>query len=150
MIGQMKHILRTTLVLLFTAILASGSFAQCKSFTKRKCVPHVAPYKFNETFNAATLAPGEEAEVNLTFYSDQEYRIVVCSQPIIGDVNWKVVDGANNIVFESFADEPQNSFDLKVMDTQQLKVHVWVPDQKTANELVHTGCVAILVGFREP
>lgn len=146
----MKEIIKLSLILSLSVLFALSSNAQCKSFTKRKCVPELVPYKFNESFNAATLAPGEEAEVNLTFYSGQEYRIVVCSQPIIGDVNWKVVDGSNNIVFESFADEPQNSFDLKVMDTQQLKVHVWVPDQKTANELVHTGCVAILVGFKEP
>ena len=145
-----KQLLKASLLFAFTGLMAMSSTAQCKSFTKRKCVPELAPFKFNESFNAATLAPGEDAEVNLTFYSGQEYRIVVCSQPIIGDVNWKVVDGANNIVFESFADEPQSSFDLKVMDTQQLKVHVWVPDQRTANELVHTGCVAILVGFKEP
>ena len=29
---------------------------------KNKCLPGLAPYTFNETFNAAQLAPGEEAE----------------------------------------------------------------------------------------
>ncbi len=145
-----RQILKASLLFAFVGLFSLGSSAQCKSFTKRKCVPQLAPYKFNESFNAATLAPGEEAEVNLTFYSGQEYRIVVCSQSIIGDVNWQVVDGANNILFESFADEPQSSFDLKVLDTQQLKVKVWVPDRKTANQMVHEGCVAILIGFQEP
>ncbi len=145
-----QQLVKGTLLLAFVGLIAITSSAQCKSFTKRKCVPELAPYKFNESFNAAQLAPGEDAEVNLTFYSGQEYRIVVCSQSIIGEINWQVVDAANNILFESFADEPQSSFDLKVLDTQQLKVKVWVPDQKTANDMVHMGCVAILVGFQEP
>ena len=144
-----RQVLKISFLFAFVGLFSLSSSAQCKSFTKRKCVPQLAPYKFNESFNAATLAPGEEAEVNLTFYSGQEYRIVVCSQSIIGDVNWQVVDGANSVLFESLADEPQSSFDLKVLDTQQLKVKVSVPDQKTANEMVHEGCVAILIGFQE-
>ena len=81
--------------------------AQCRSFAKNKCMPQLEPYKFNETFNAAQLSPGEEAEVNITFYSGQEYRLIVCAHPILGDVNWKLVDAGNRIVFESLADEPE-------------------------------------------
>lgn len=122
--------------------------AQCKAFAKSKCVPELAPFRFNETFSAAQLAPGEEAEVNLTFYSGQEYRVMVCPHPILGEVNWKLVDSNNKIVFESLADEPKRTFDLKVAATQQLKVVVWVPS-KSKTDMVHVGCVAILLGFRE-
>jgi hypothetical protein len=122
--------------------------AQCRSFAKNKCVPELAPYKFNETFNAAQLAPGEEAEVNLTFYSGQEYRVMVCTHPILGEVNWKLVDQNNKIVFESLADEPRHHFDLKAASTVPMKVVVWVP-AKGKSDMVHVGCVAIMVGFKE-
>ncbi|MCB0763354.1 MAG: hypothetical protein KDB84_01515 [Flavobacteriales bacterium] len=122
--------------------------AQCRSFAKNKCVPELAPFKFNETFNAAQLAPGEEAEVNLTFYSGQEYRVMVCTHPILGEVNWKLVDAYNQIVFESLADAPKHFFDLKAASTTQMKVVVWVPN-KGASDMVHVGCVAIMVGFKE-
>ncbi|HPF89059.1 MAG: hypothetical protein H6592_08540 [Flavobacteriales bacterium] len=122
--------------------------AQCRSFAKNKCVPELAPYKFNETFNAAQLAPGEEAEVNLTFYSGQEYRVMVCTHPILGEVNWKLVDENNKIVFESLADEPKKFFDLKAGSTVPMKVVVWVPN-KGSSSMVHVGCVAIMVGFKE-
>ena len=147
----LKNPVRITLLLAFAMLFAWDASAQCKVFAKKRCVPELGDYKFNESFNAAKLFPGEDAEVSLTFFSGQNYRIVVCNQDIIGDINWQVLDGANRILFESFAGEDsKSSFDLKVLDTQQLKVKVWVPDMKTANEMAPQGCVAILVGFKEP
>lgn len=130
------------------AMVALTAAAQCKSFAKNKCVPELAPYKFNESFNAAQLAPGEEAEVNLTFYSGQEYRVAVCVQPILGEVNWKLVDQNNKIVFESLADEPKHIYDYKAASTQQMRLVVWVP-ARAKTDMVHVGCVAIMVGFKQ-
>ncbi len=129
-------------------LLSASAQAQCRSFAKNKCVPELAPYKFNETFNGAQLAPGEEAEVNLTFYSGQEYRVMVCVHPILGEVNWKLVDTNNKTVFESLADEPKKHFDLKAASTTQMKVVVWVPT-RGKSDMIHVGCVAILTGFKE-
>jgi hypothetical protein len=128
-------------------MVALGAEAQCRSFAKNKCVPALSPYKFNETFNAAQLSPGDEAEVNLTFYSGQEYRVLVCSHPILGPVNWKLVDGNNKVVFESLATDPKDFFDLKAASTTQMRVVVWVPEKETT--MMHVGCVGILVGFKE-
>ena len=143
--------LRTiTVNALFTGtvlLMATSAQAQCKAFAKNKCVPELQPYKFNENFNSATLAPGDEAEVALTFYSGQEYRVAVCVHPILGEVNWKLVDENNRIVFESLADEPKHHFDLKAATTTQLRCVVWIPSRRT--EMVHNGCVAIMVGFKE-
>ena len=130
------------------ALMSVGVHAQCRSFAKNKCVPGLAPYKFNETFNAAQLSPGEEAEVNLTFFSGQEYRVMVCTHPILGDVNWKLVDQTEKVVFESLASDPKQIFDLKAAGTTQMKVVVTVPDRDGGN-MVHVGCVAILLGFKE-
>lgn len=122
--------------------------AQCKSWTKRKCNPLLAPYKFNETYNSAQLSPGEEATVNLTFFSGQEYRIVVCSQAQVSPVSWKLKSGSQ-IIFESLADDPKDSFDLKMESTEQLEVVVWVADQENPTGIINIGCVSILVGFKE-
>ncbi|MBK7383525.1 MAG: hypothetical protein IPI81_09335 [Flavobacteriales bacterium] len=143
-----RTIIANTLLAAALVLTATAAQAQCKAFAKNKCVPELAPYKFNETFNAAQLSPGEEAEVNLTMYSGQDYRIQVCVHPILGEVNWKVVDANNKIVFESLADEPQHHYDMKATSTQQLRVVVWVPN-KGSSDMVHVGCVAIMVGFKE-
>ncbi|MBL7953375.1 MAG: hypothetical protein JNM62_16835 [Flavobacteriales bacterium] len=145
---NVRSTLAKTLMAGVLLAVASMAQAQCRSFAKNKCVPELAPYKFNETFNAAQLAPGEEAEVNLTFYSGQEYRVMVCTHPILGEVNWKLVDENNKIIFESLADEPKHHFDLKAASTVPMKVVVWVPN-KAGTNMVHVGCVAIMVGFKE-
>jgi hypothetical protein len=135
-----------------TALLALplATSAQCRSFAKNKCIPALAPYKFNETFNAAQLAPGEEAEVELTFYSGQEYRLLICAHPILGEVNWKLMDATGKSLFESTAEDPKPTFDFKVATTQKLVVHVDVPSaSKGGTNMLTVGCVGILVGFKE-
>lgn len=145
---NLRSILLKTFAVAACVVMAGAAHAQCRSFAKNKCVPELAPYKFNETFNAAQLSPGEEAEVNLTFFSGQEYRVLVCTHPILGEVNWKLVDAHNKVVFESLADAPKHHFDLKAASTTQMKVVVWVPN-KGSNDMVHVGCVGILLGFKE-
>ncbi|MFT3884246.1 MAG: hypothetical protein QM724_02085 [Flavobacteriales bacterium] len=145
----MKHI-PSLIVLAALMALPMASEAQCRSFAKNKCIPALAPYKFNETFNAAQLAPGEEAEVELTFYSGQEYRLLVCAHPILGAVNWKLMDATGKSLFESSANDPRTNFDFKVATTQQLTVHIDVPPAaKGGNGMLTVGCVGILVGFKE-
>lgn len=144
----MKHLTSILALLLVLAIPATSS-AQCRSFAKNKCMPNMAPYKFNETFNAAQLAPGEEAQVDLTFYSGQEYRLLICSHPILGDVNWQLKDAAGNTLTESSGEVKKDHFDFKVATTQKLTVHIDVPSsQKGGNEMLTVGCVAILVGYK--
>jgi hypothetical protein len=145
----MKH-LSSLIAVLFLASLPSIASAQCRSFAKKKCMPAMSPYKFNETFNAAQLAPGEEATVALTFYSGQEYRLLICAHPILGQVNWKLLDASGNSLFESNADNPQDSFDFKVATTQKLTVQIDVPaGAKGGNGMLRVGCVNILVGYME-
>ena len=145
----MKH-LRSLIAVLFIAALPIVANAQCRSFAKNKCMPSMAPYKFNETFNAAQLAPGEEAQVDLTFYSGQEYRLIVCAHPILGAINWKLTDASGKAVFESNADDPKDHFDFKVATTQKLTVNIAVPAAaKGGNNMLTVGCIGILVGYKE-
>ena len=145
----MKHA-RLLLPLALLLAMPMAGMAQCRSFVKNKCQVAMLPYRFNETFNAAQLAPGEEAEVDLTFFSGQDYRLLICAHPILGEVNWKLVDGTGQSLFESNAANPKNSFDFKVATTQQLKVLIDVPEkQGSGNEMINVGCVGILVGFKE-
>ena len=143
---QLSYILALCLLTALPAVTT----AQCRSFAKNKCMPAMAPYKFNETFNAAQLAPGEQADVDLTFYSGQEYRLLICAHPILGAVNWKLADASGNSIFESNASNPKDSFDFKVATTQKLTVHIDVPEaDKGGNNMLKVGCVAILVGYQE-
>ena len=140
----MKHLPTLSLIAALAALPVATN-AQCRSFVKNKCAASMLPYKFNETFNAAQLGPGEEAEVDLTFFSGQDYRVMVCAHPIVGEVNWKLLDGTGQTLFESLADAPKPSFEFKVATTQQLKVHIDVPERKGGGtDMLNYGWLGIL------
>lgn len=139
-----------TRILLINLFLLIGVFAnaqQCRSFVKKNCLESVAPYTPNETFNSAVLIPGDEAELNMTFYAGQEYRLFVCNDPILGDVDFKVYDNERNEVYNS-RDADGGFFDFAMQNTQQMIVEIEVPLERNPNKLVHQGCVAIMVGYK--
>jgi hypothetical protein len=121
--------------------------AQCRAFTKNKCLPLLDGYVQNDNYNSAVLVPGDEAELLLTFYSGKEYRIVVGSHPVLGDVEFEIVDTNDEMIYSSKTSDNKSLFDFKMSNTQQLIVKVRVPKQESA--IQHEGCVTVLVGSKE-
>lgn len=137
------------LIILFAVGLISflGN-AQCKSFTKKKCIPELKEYVFNGQLNTVVLARGEEAELMLSFYSKQSYRMYVCAEEQLGDVTFEILDTDRNVIYKS-KDKASTLFDFKVPSTQQLIVRVYVPGEGTKHALDFRGCLSVLVGFIE-
>ena len=50
---MLRSIAANTLLSGSLLLMATAAQAQCKAFAKNKCAPDMAPYKFNENFNAA-------------------------------------------------------------------------------------------------
>jgi hypothetical protein len=147
---------------IFTALFALGlllpmaSQAQCRSYAKHKCRPHLEPYVHSGQLNQTILRPGDDAELMMTFTAGQSYRLIICAQPILGDVSFQVMDTDRNMIYDSLEaaaedEKPGPSFDFKVASTQQLIVKVIVPEDQGAllNDVISEGCVAILTGFKD-
>lgn len=134
---------KTLLLLLFFAPFLTN--AQCRSYTKKVCRPQLNPYIHNGQMNSAILYPNDKADIMLTFYSGQSYRLIVCSEEQLGEVKFKVMTTDKKVIYES--DGKTNTFDFKVASTQQLIVTVEVPDSKTTHDIEFNGCVSVLVGF---
>lgn len=128
-------------------LLSVVTFSQnCRNFAKKKCMPELAPYIHDGQFNVTTLAPGETAQMYMTFYSGQEYRILACADnAVLGDkVILRLRDASRNVIFDNTKHDYINWWVFNVKSSQQLIVEVTIPkngDLKTA------GCVSILVGF---
>lgn len=134
-------------VLLLASVSASS---QCRSFTKKRCLPQLDGYVQNENFNSAVLIPGDEAELLLTFYADKEYRLLVCGHPVLGDIEFDVLDTDQEILYTNRDSEDKNNiFDFKVASTQQLIVRVRVPELENPTPMTHEGCVSVMVGSKE-
>ncbi|HCA83499.1 MAG TPA: hypothetical protein DEP18_06900, partial [Flavobacteriales bacterium] len=125
--------------------MAQEADAQCKSYVKRNCRPGLTPYLHNGQVNNAILVPGDKAELLLTFFAGQEYRLMICSMPVLGAVSFRVLDSDRNPIYESKKNPSQNYFDFKVASTQQLIVEINVPEAKPNNDIVPEGCVSVLI-----
>jgi len=132
----------STLVLLgaFTFIAA----AQCKSLVKKN-LPRLAPFTHNGQLNSASVPEGGVVDFKLNCYTGLTYRLALASDAILGKVSFRVLDEDNNEVYNSNEDNT-TSWDFNVGSSQELTVEISVPlTDKTIR-----GCIALLVGFKEP
>lgn len=130
------------LVMMFTAADAA---AQCRTFTKKRCLPQLEEYVQNDNYNTAVLIPGDEAELELTFFGDRAYRLLVCGHPVLGDLTFQVLDSRGNGIYDS-SDKESDHFDFRVANTQQMTIRVQVPETEAV--IQHEGCVSIMVGSK--
>ena len=138
-----------SLALIMVVTTATQLNSQCKSYIKRSCVPKLAPYIHSGQLNKTVLFPGDKAEIMLTCYSGMDYRILVCSELILGKVTYKVMDMDRNLIFDSAKDKAKTSFDFKVASTQQLLIEINVPTPLVQPEIEPQGCVAVVVGYKD-
>jgi hypothetical protein len=138
-------ILRIFLPLVLMMPLISD--AQCRAFTKNQCLPMLEGYVQNDNYNSAMLVPGDDAELLMTFYGDKEYRLVVCSHPILGSVDFEITDTGGESIFKGNT-AATTTFDFKMANTQQLIVKLKVPEQG-GGMIAHEGCVSVMAGSKE-
>lgn len=138
-------------ILLFLFVLgwilsSSTASAQCTSFTKKKCLPELVPYIHNGQMNTVNLLPGESASTKASFYSGQDYRILVCPNKILEGVYFEVRTSDDVMVYSS-KDTKKDEWNFNVASTQELMINVFVPPASIENP--QPGCIAVLIGFKE-
>ena len=144
----MKHTINFLLFIGLIFSLQMTTFGQCKSFTKNECKPKLSPYIYNGQLNSAVLNEGDVAELMLTFYSEQDYRILVCGAEELGDIEFILKDAGGQELFTNSDHKMVSFWDFQTKSTQQLIIEVSVP-QTSTGELYKSGCVSILVGFKD-
>lgn len=145
----MKRALKILALVALIAAFPITGFSQCKGFTKKQCLPVLEPYLYNGQLNSAVLSEGDVAELLLTFYGGQDYRILVCTQEMLGKIEFKLLDTERNEIFYNKEHDFTNNWDFNANSTQQLIVQVIVPPGEKKSDIVNSGCVSILIGFKE-
>lgn len=102
-------------------------------------------YVPTENFNAAKLQPGDVAEIEMTFYGGEDYRLLICGHELLGDIAFQLLDTDQNVLFDNAEHDMTQHFDFKVEGTQNLVVKINVSSENNS-ALNPQGCVAILVG----
>jgi len=134
---------------LIVALPSASAIAQCDKFIKKKCMPKVLPFTHNGQMNTSTLAAGQTSEYNMSFSAGQAYRILVCSEAILGDVTFKVLDKSRQVLYDSKDHNYPDFWDFKMKNTQPLIIQVIVPRSESSSSIPPSGCVSVLVGFKK-
>lgn len=146
----MKTTLKVVLAGFLFFAMAGNVSAQCNQYAKKNCMPELNPFTHNGQLNIQQMAPGDEAELDLTFYSGMSYKLLICAQEAIGKARFQVFDSKDKVVFDNKDHDFASSWEFEVASTQKMKVVVIIPPgSKSANELSKVGCAAVLVGFKQ-
>jgi hypothetical protein len=143
---RISRIIPTLALLLVVSTLNVN--AQCKAFAKKVCIPELGAYTHDGNYHAAILVEGEEAELYKTFYSDMEYRVSVCGEEKLPQVEFKVLDANKNVLYSNKDAKYAKTWDFKLESSQQLKLVVKVNSFNSAEATPASGCVAIMFGFK--
>lgn len=137
--------MKNILLIIFALAQVSLAMGQCKGFVKKNCGEAMGDYVPGESFNAAKLFPGDAAEVDMTFYSDVDYRLLICSHEILGDVQFQLSDEDGEILYDNADHDFKAHFDFRMEGTQTMKLKLIVPENDDS-AINPQGCVAILLG----
>jgi hypothetical protein len=145
----MKQLIQIILVSVLLSLITSGETnAQCKGFAKSLCKKELGAYLHDGNYHAAVLVEGEEAELYKTFYSDLDYRVVICGAEGLPPVEFSVLDATGKLLYSNKDNQMSGLWDFKLEASQQLKIVVKVTTFGTRTELPASGCVAIMFGFK--
>tara|TARA_B100001113_G_C20897541_1_gene529855 strand:+ start:317 stop:745 length:429 start_codon:yes stop_codon:yes gene_type:complete len=136
---------RLSLCIAVLSLLSASASAQCRTFTKRNCLPVLEGYAQNDNYNSAVLIAGDEAELSVTFLPSTEYRVAVCAHPVLGDVTFDILDQQGIRIWSNSNGE--NHVDFSLQHAQRLRFRIQVPDTDAA--ILHEGCVSLLVGSKD-
>lgn len=133
---------------IFCLAVSSDVVSQCsKTWVRKKCVPKVSPFIHDGQTNSSMLKEGQKTESVMTFYSGQDYRILVCAEETLENVSFLVSDMTGKVLFDSKAHDNTDFWDFKVKTTTEMRVEV-TAGQNDSDDGEMSGCVSILVGFK--
>ncbi len=110
-------------VLIFVCMvfMSTNTYSQCTQgkFCDKKSL---GDYDYNGQSSFAMLAPGDTSKTSVILYGNQNYRIMVCYSPNLGDVTYTVAESKKTVkkilkqVIEVYPEEEETSSDESYND----------------------------------
>ena len=142
---KVKSYISVLSIIFLMSFTANELRGQCKAFV-RTCVPQLHPYIHDGSYQAVIMGEGEEAEVYKTIFAGQQYRLFICVDKALPDVEFIVSDIRRNVLFDSRRNENVQMWNFKPTASQQIKITIRVPKSSSGTEQVF-GCVSVLFGL---
>ena len=143
-------------VLAFTSLSLTAQVCNNYHADKKTCPPSTDNFKMNGQSRSAMMYKGQKSQLNVLFYDDQDYRITICPEEILGDqVTFKIKDGKTEEVLYNNQDEDGTLiFEFSCEENMRLILEIEVPDDGSAaasklGKLKSTasGCMGVLIEY---
>ena len=93
------------------------------------------------------MGEGEEAEVYKTVFAGQQYRLYVCIDNTLPNVEFIVSDIRRNILFDNRKNNNVKVWNFRFDSSQQIKVTIRIPKSNQGGSAEAFGCVGVLFGL---
>jgi hypothetical protein len=133
-------------LILFTS--SNNADAQCKAFARKVCLPELGAFTHDGNYHAAVLVEGEEAELYKTFYSDMDYKVAICGEEKLPDIEFTVLDASKNVLYSNKDANYAKTWEFRLESSQQLKLLIKVNSSNKPGDAPSSGCVSIMFGFK--
>jgi len=146
-----KYHIQTLAVAVFLFVMGFSSqdaSAQCKNFVKNSCIPQLTPFIHDGNYQSVTMSEGEEAEVYKTVFAGQAYRLIICTENALPNVEFVVSDNKRNVLFDNRKNDNVKIWDFKFDASQQIKLTIRIPKPQKEGKS-ESGCVGVLFGMKE-
>src|SRR5690606_32531586 len=95
------------------------------------------------------MIPGETADVKINFNQGLSYRLIICADPFLENLNYSLKDENGLVYFSDTLRETTSFTDLEVTQSKPLTLSISIPKKENTTGIVRNGCVSVLVGFKE-
>ncbi|NVO09107.1 MAG: hypothetical protein HXX16_04005 [Bacteroidales bacterium] len=141
--------MRTTKILCFTILTTVLLFAAKPALSQVEQLQNICSLYFSPEYISdgqeyfATLKSDQKAEFRTTFYGDNTYRIVACTNLKKGDLVFTVFDTEKNLLFTNANYKYSQYWDFKFCSTITCIIQVDVKNIKFI-----PGYVMLLIGYK--
>ena len=138
-------------IFILLAMLSLPFLAQaqpCRGFAKRYCRVALDDYLSIPQNLTAEMETGETTEMSMVFYKKHDYRIIICSEDHLGEINFKILDTKGNVLFDNRDHGMTPFWDFSMTTTKRLVVEVSAQGFSTGEDMLDAGCVALIIGHR--
>jgi len=167
---KLKIFFNLIFISIILVIFSSSSISQnCKKAFKM-CKPEdLGDFDYTSQTSYAQLSPGDTARVKIVAYSGKLYRILLCSEPDLKQVSFKIIKAVRkeNDSFtvnkkgdttwtykeyfeekEVFDSKTKNYWEANITESGRYYIDIYVPPSTDLKSKIDFGCIGVFIGTK--
>lgn len=154
----MRHLILAVFTALFLGMFSTSSGQICNQWhaDKKGCPASTDNFKMNGQSRSAMMYKGQKSTLNVIFYDNQDYRISLCPQEVLGQaVEFKIKDGVTeDVLYDNANEDGALIFEFSCAQTQRMILEIKVPDEGEGGDSklsklrnTSSGCMGVLIEY---